>query len=78
MINKIQMIFQEIDGLWVAVDSACQTPPTLADTLSKLKIVIDDNTQFCRIIRYKGRIKETIEFRAYGGRIRINHTQSKE
>lgn len=58
------MIFQEIDGHWVAVDSACQSPPTLADILTQLNIVLDDNCQFCRIIRYNGKVKETIEYRA--------------
>lgn len=75
--NNKQMIFREVDGLWVAVDSAGQTPPTLADILSELNIVKDDNCQFCRIVRYYDKVKETIEYRAYGGTIRINIIQSE-
>lgn len=71
------MIFQEIGGQFIAVDSVENSPPTLADILSQLNIILDNNCQFCRIIRYKGKVKETIEYRAYGGRIRLNITQNE-
>lgn len=37
MPNNKQTIFQEIDGLWLAVDSAYQTSSTLAETLKEYR-----------------------------------------
>lgn len=56
--------FMPIEGIWkdVAGDSG-----TLADTLERLNILIDDNTQFCRIIQYDNKICRTITYRAYNG-----------
>lgn len=73
---NINMTFRQVGGIWQRVDSQSQKPPILADTLKKLEIVIDDNCQFCRIIRYYDNIKETIIYRAYGGKITIQrHTR---
>ena len=67
-----KMTFQEVGGQWLRVDSRDPAPPTLAEVFNELQIIIDDNTQFCRIIRYYEKYKETITYRAYGGRITIN------
>lgn len=71
MENK-NMKFQEVDGLWRRVDSQEPNPPTLAEVLEQLHIVVDDCTQFCRIIRYTDDYKETIVYRVYGKLITID------
>lgn len=70
------MTFKEVDGKWLRVDSQDQKPPTLAEVLNTINIVLDDDTQFCRIIRYWADIKETITYRAYDGKITISIWQS--
>ena len=70
------MIFREIGGKWVQIDSHDQTPPTLSEILNSINIVLDDDTQFCRIIRYWSDIKETITYRAHGGQISISICQN--
>ena len=66
------MKFQEVDGNWRRVDSQEPNPPTLAEVLEQLNIVVDDNTQFCKIIRYTDKYKETIVYRVYDREITIN------
>lgn len=63
--NNETMIFRESGGKWLRVDSREQEPPTLANILEKLNVIIDDNAQFCRIIRYYDKWKQTIIYRAY-------------
>lgn len=67
-----KMEFRQVGGTWLRVDSREPKPPTLAEILETLNIVIDDDTQFCRIIRYYNNIKRTITYRANGGTITIN------
>lgn len=67
-----EMIFQEVAGVWRRVDSQKPHPQTLADTLEELHIIIDDDTRFCRIIRYIDSRKYTITYRADGGKITID------
>lgn len=57
-----EIVFRLIEGIWqdVAGDSG-----TLADTFERLGIIIDDNAQFCRIVRYYEKYTEYIEYRAY-------------
>ena len=70
------MIFREIGGKWQRVDSQEPTPPTLAEVLNSINIILDDDAQFCRIIRYWADIKETITYRAHAGQITISICQS--
>lgn len=73
MPNKYkEIIFQEVSGIWRRVDSREPNPQTLADYLKELEIIIDENTQFARIIQYNENIKRTIEYRAHGNKVRIN------
>lgn len=53
---------------------------SLADFLSLLDVVIDDDTQFARIIRYCDWNKTTFTYRAYNQvmvQININHSNIK-
>ena len=65
------IIFREINGIWRRVDSRLPDGDIiLADFLALYDLVIPEYCQFCRIIepnRY-------IEYRHYGGTIRINIT----
>lgn len=70
------MIFRELEGKWVRVDSRNTTPPTLAEVLNSINIILDDDAQFCRIIRYWTDIRETITYRAHAGQITISICQS--
>lgn len=64
--GSFEFIFREIDGLYVDVTN--QFAGTLAEFFNAWNIIIDDCTQFCRIIQDA----YVIEYRAYGGKIRIN------
>lgn len=59
------MIFRNVRGMWRRVDSQEPQIPTLAEVLEELHIIIDDSTQFCRIIRYFEEYQQTITYRAY-------------
>ena len=65
-IEKLEFIFRQVDGLYV--DTTNQFRGTLADFFTAWNIVIDDGTTFCRIRQDK----YEIEYRAYGGAIRVN------
>ena len=67
-----EMQFREVAGVWQRVDSQEPKPPILADVLNELQIIVDDNAQFLRVIRYEDGKEKTIEYRHYGGEIRIN------
>ena len=70
--NKQEYIFREVDGIWRRVDSQEPEPPTLAEFMKSIFITIDDDTQFCRIIRYGHKCRQTIIYRAYtGAKVRI-------
>lgn len=62
------IIFREVSGVWQRVDSPSQKPQTLADWLTENNIIMDDDTQFLRIVRFN----KTIEIRHYGGQYRCN------
>lgn len=68
-IKPIRMIFQEVGGMWRRIDSQEPKPPTLADTLKELNIVIDDKTEFARIRDYL--YNNYIFYRNNGGKIII-------
>lgn len=70
-LQEEQMSFRQVDGVWRQLDCKSPTPPTLADVLSALDIIVDDFAQFARIIRELPQGREMIEYRAYGGIIRI-------
>lgn len=65
-------LFRKVGGVWQRVDSQSQKPLTLAEFIKQLGIIIDDDCQFCRIIRNN----KTITYRAYGGTIEITTTTS--
>lgn len=65
------ILFRQVEGIWqdVAGESG-----TLADTLERLNIIIDDCTEFARIIKYsenKHAPNLQIYYRTYGGSITI-------
>lgn len=64
--KKLEFIFRQVDGLYI--DTTNQFRGTLADFFTAWNIVIDDSTTFCRIRQDK----YEIEYRAYGGAIRVN------
>lgn len=61
-----EYIFRPVDGIYRDVTN--QFTGTLADFFLAWNIVIDEHAQFCRIIKDD----YLIEYRAYGGRIRVN------
>lgn len=63
--------FREVNGLWQRVDSQEPNPLVLADYLENLGILIDDQAQFCKIIRYYVHNKQTIVYRHNGSKITI-------
>lgn len=64
--TKLEFIFRQVDGIYI--DTTNQFRGTLADFFTAWNIVIDDCTTFCRIRQDK----YEIEYRAYGGAIRVN------
>lgn len=64
--GNFEFIFHPIDGIYRDVTN--QFAGTLADFFLAWNIVIDDRAQFCRIVLDDF----VIEYRAYGGRIRVN------
>lgn len=68
-----ELIFRQVCGTWLQINSPEQTPPTLAEWLESLQIVIDDDAEFCRIKRYFADEYQTIIYRAYNqAKITIN------
>lgn len=69
--DDYRLIFREVDGLWVEITNNLPRfyNMTLADYLSQVNIVIDDDCQFCRIRRGD----ERWEYRNNGGYIRIDY-----
>lgn len=63
--NK-EYIYRNVSGKWLQINpNAGESAKVLADHLTELQIVIDDDCQFCRIIRYYDEYKKTITYRAY-------------
>lgn len=61
MSKKVKVItFRLLSGIWRDVSGDSDI---LADTLSRLGIIIDDDAQFVRIIKFN----RVIEYRAYSG-----------
>lgn len=79
MIESSEYIFEFNGDLWQRINYPAGSPATtLADFLSELDIVVDDDCQFCRIVRYSGKSKTTIEYRAYNSmRVVINIYNTK-
>lgn len=73
--KQIKMIFRQVGGMWRRVDSQANTPPTLADTLKELELIVDDNAQFIRIKRYYKEFNETIVYKADYGKVTIDILQ---
>lgn len=75
--NK-EYIYRNITGKWLQINpNAGESAKVLADHLTQLQISIDDDCQFCRIIRYYDNYKETITFRAYSmTKVTITITQN--
>lgn len=70
MQNKpVEMTFRNVGGQWQRVDSQEPEPPTLADILKELDIIIDDKTEFARIKDYENNLE--IWYRIYGGKITL-------
>ena len=67
--GDFEFIFRQVNGLYV--DTTNQFAGTLADFFLAWNIVIDEHAQFCRIVTDD----YLIEYRAYGGRIRVNVSQ---
>lgn len=65
-----EYIFMNVNGLYVDITN--QINVTLADYLALQDIVLDDDAQFCRIVRTFSKTILTYEFRCYGGKVRIN------
>lgn len=63
------MIFRKVSGIWRRVDSPSQNPPTLAEILEELNIIVDDNCEFARIKQYDK--MRAIWYRASAGKITI-------
>lgn len=65
MLDPFEFTFMPIgvDGSWRCVTS--DYAGTLAEFLALHQLVVDDDCQFCRIIRYDGKYKYTYEYRAY-------------
>lgn len=65
-------------SLWTCVSHVLWDGLTLADVLQLFDVVIDQNCQFCRIIRYDGDYVHTLTYRAYNGAkitLSINHSK---
>ena len=67
--GDFEFIFRPVDGIYRDVTN--QFAGTLADFFLAWNIVIDEHAQFCRIVKDD----YIIEYRAYGGRIRVNVSQ---
>lgn len=50
-----------VDGSWRCTDS--RYAGTLSEFLSLHDLTVDDDCQFCRIIRYNGKYRKTYEYR---------------
>lgn len=71
MKNRKIYIFRKVNGTWLLISERNQI--TLAEFLRQLQIVVDDNTQFARIIQVEKGVQTTIEYRAYtGAYVQIN------
>lgn len=75
MLNSCVFVFRpDSEGIWRWIDDESIT---LAYFLQERNILIDDDCQFCRIIRYdhfdRRCLRTTIEFRAWNdAKVRIN------
>lgn len=69
MPKREEHIFKCIEGIWRSI-TAGDSAIILCDFLDTYSVTIDEHAQFVRIIRDNLHF----EFRAYGGRIRINIT----
>ena len=67
-IPKNSIIFRKVCDEWRRVDSPSQKPQTLAEWLAENQIIMDDDTQFLRIVR----VTKTIEIKHHGGQYRCN------
>lgn len=66
--SAFEMTFVVVDGVWRDITSS--TGKILADVLLDYNLEIDNRTQFARLYDYQ--IGYRIEFRAYGGQIKLN------
>lgn len=69
--NQIKMTFANVGGIWRRVDSPSLEPQTLAEVLKEIEIIVDDDTEYCRIIRYYKEYEEHIIYKTYGGHTTI-------
>lgn len=65
-----EYIFMNVNGLYVDITN--QIHVSLADYLALQDIVLDDDAQFCRIVRTYLKTTLTYEIRCHGGKVRIN------
>lgn len=69
--EQIKMTFANVGGRWQRVDSPSRKTQTLAEVLKELEIIVDDDTEYCRIIRYYKEYEVHIIYKIYGGHTTI-------